>query len=183
MLYLDDHPDTFAAVALSSPMIDINTGAFPEAAAFSIAGGDCSRGSGKSYAAGQGPFNPNLAFDDADNDVTRSRARFDTKMQMFRDHPELQPGGASYRWLCETLEATSYMQTLGKYSQVPTLMFQAGNEKVVGNGGEDRYCDEASRCQKVVYPDGYHENFMERDAIRNDALVKTMRFFRHFGAP
>jgi lysophospholipase len=181
VLYLDEHPDTFAAAALSSPMIEINAGAFPESLAQTIADGDCSRSSGKSYAPGQGPFNPNLRFTDADNDVTRSQPRFESKMEMFRSHPELQPGGASYRWICEAFAATSYMQTLGKYSRVPTLVFQAGNEKVVGNDGEDRYCDEASRCQKVVYPDGYHENFNERDAIRNDALTKAMRFFRHFG--
>jgi lysophospholipase len=180
LLYLDDHPDAVSAAALSAPMIQINTSPFPESIAQTVADGGCSRGSGKSYAPGQGPFNPSLRFEDNDNDVTRSRTRFDLKMGMFRSHPELAPGGASYRWICEALSATSYLQTLGEYSQVPILMFQAGNDQVVVNSGEDRYCDEASRCQKKIFADAYHEIFMERDFIRNEALAEALRFFGHF---
>lgn len=181
LLYLDEHPEVWSAVALSAPMLELDTGAFPEAAALSIASGVCSRGSGKSFAAGQTGFNANLAFDDADNTVTHSRARFDLKMATLREHPELALGGVSYRWLCEALQATSLVQTLGKYSNVPTLLFQAGSDKLVRPGGQNRYCNEAARCQKVVYGDSYHEVLMERDAIRNDALTKAIKFYRAWG--
>ena len=181
LLYLDEHPDVFGAVALSAPMLELDTGAFPESAALSIASGVCSRGSGKSFAAGQTRFDPDIGFDDPGNVVTHSRIRYDLKMAALREHPELALGGASYRWLCEALQATSLVQTLGMYSNVPTLLFQAGSDTLVQADGQDRYCDEAARCQKVVYGDSYHEVLMERDAVRNDALTKTIKFFRAWG--
>jgi lysophospholipase len=162
-------------------MLELDTGAFPEAAALTIASGVCSRGSGKSFAVGQTHFDPTLTFEDPDNVVTHSRARFDLKMATLRAHPELALGGVSYRWLCEALQATSFVQTLGKYSNVPMLLFQAGSDTLVEPGAQNRYCDEAARCQMVAYDGSYHEVLMERDAIRNDALTKAIRFYRAWG--
>jgi alpha-beta hydrolase superfamily lysophospholipase len=89
-----DNPGLFRAVTLSSPMLGINTGAFPESVAQEISDTDCEASSGMSFAIGQTDFDPNAQFTDASNDVTRSQARFDVKMQMYRDNPTLQLGHA-----------------------------------------------------------------------------------------
>jgi lysophospholipase len=111
--------------------------------------------------------------------------RFDLKMQMFREHPDLQLGGVSYRWLCETLTATSRLQTLalGGRSQDPILMLQADLDTLVKPAGQEHFCTEASRCQLLFMPGSWHEIFMETDAIRNEALSRAIRFFSAFPRP
>ena len=178
LLYMDAHPGTFAAAVFSAPMVEIDTGAFPESAALTVAGGACSRGGGKTYAAGQEPFDLAQPFEE--NDVTHSLVRFDLKMSMYREHPELRIGGASYRWLCEALLATSRLQTLGARSQDPVLLLEAGLDSIVRPRGGDRFCAAAPRCQKVTFPDAYHEILMERDEIRNEALARAIRFYDAF---
>jgi lysophospholipase len=180
--FVFENPDMFRAVALSSPMLGINTGAFPEAVAQELSDGVCTHTSqAMIFAIGQGDYDPTVQFTDTkNNDVTRSLARFNIKMQMFADNPSLQLGGVSYRWLCESLGQTQHLETLGTYSYTPTLLFQAGNDDIVTLPAEDKYCNDASACQPVKYADSYHEVLSERDSIRNDALAKTVRFFNHF---
>jgi lysophospholipase len=180
-LYIEEHPTVFEAVALSSPMLEINYGGFLlKTAASELPTLFCGVGDGKGYGLLQHDFDPGIRFEDAGNDVTRSRARYDLKMRMFAEHLELRLGGPSNRWLCETFEAGSHLKLLGVESQTPTLLLEAGSDQVVMTGAEDRYCNDASRCQKITYPDAQHEILGERDSIRNDALANTVRFFNHF---
>ena len=179
-MYLYEHPDVFEAVVLSSPMFQINTAPFPAGLAADLSLTDCGFSNGQSYAIGQADFDPNQKFTDAGNDVTRSQARYNVKMQMFADNPTQRLGGVTYHWLCESLTATSHVQTVGSASTTPTLIFKAGNDDIVVTAAADTYCNAASQCQTKTYPDSYHEVLSERDAIRNDALMRTVRFFNHF---
>lgn len=179
-LYLSKHPLVFKAAALSAPMIEINTGAFPEFAAYSITGGICSRGAGDSYGIGQGDFNDDLKFTDVDNDVTQSEPRFDVKMQMYVDHPELKIGGATNQWICDSILATAKMRKLKTAGQTPVLLMQAGDDKIVNLSGQNQYCNQVSTCQSILFPGSYHEILMERDSIRNEAMAKVVRYFNFF---
>jgi len=53
--YLEKYPGDFTAAVLSSPMLQINTGAFPPAVAFALAAAETAAGKGAAYAIGQGP--------------------------------------------------------------------------------------------------------------------------------
>lgn len=179
--FVFENPDMFKAVVLSSPMLGINTAPYPEFVAQNIADPVCQdAGQAMTFAIGQTDFDPTAQFTDPSNDVTRSLARFTVKMEMFNANPTLQLGGVSYRWLCESLGETLHLQTLGTFSNTPTLLFQAGNDDVVTLPAENQYCNDAAACQIQPYSDSYHEVLSERDSIRNDALSKTVRFFNHF---
>ncbi len=177
-LYLDRHPDAVRAAALSAPMFDIDTGAFPGVIAGSISGSACSVGAGTGYAAGQGPYAEEESV--VESEVTHSEARWQAKLDLYRDRPELRLGGATYRWVCESLQAASAVQGLGPYTRTPTLLLQAGADTVVPPGGQDRYCADARRCQVERFEGAFHEVLMETDDIRNVALAHAARFFRHF---
>lgn len=179
-LYLSRHAYVFKAAVLSAPMIEINTGAFPEFAAYSIVGGICSRGDGKSYGIGQGDFDDELKFTDIENDVTHSEPRFDVKMKMYRENPSLKIGGASNRWICESILATAKMRKLTSSGQTPVLLMQAGDDQIVNLPGQNQYCRRVNTCQKIFFPGSYHEILMERDEIRNEAMAKVVRYFNHF---
>lgn len=174
-LYVDKYPADFDAAVLSSPMIELDMGAFPSSIGSSIAYGTCSRGDGKSYAIGQGNFDPNQTF--ANEDATHSQARFDAKMTMYTAHPEVRVGGVSYRWLCESITATAHIRTLHGPDSLPLLIFSAGEDVTVHAAAEADYCDRAPRCQRVNFPTARHEILQETDSIRNRAMAYAVRFF------
>ena len=180
VLYLDEHPTTFTAAALTAPMLEIDTGAFAPTIALTLGASDCNISDGKAFAVGSADYKEEASV--AESTVTHSEARWQLKLQMFRDHPEIKLGGVTYRWLCEALAGSSRAQTLGRYSNVPTLLFQDALDSIVKPGGEDHYCGDAARCQIDKVPDSFHEVLMEGDVIRNLALSKTVRYFNYWGS-
>jgi lysophospholipase len=181
VLYVDAHPDAVRAVALSAPMIEIDTGAFPGAVAFTLAATDCSVSDGTRYAIGSGDFMEETDF--TANRVTHSEARWRWYGQLLRDHPELRLGGVTYRWVCEALTATSRAERAGRFSNVPTLILQAGDDRIVKPGGQERYCADAARCQLHRFAEARHEVLQERDDLRNQALSYAFRFFQRWERP
>ena len=177
-LYIHAHPADVTAAVLSSPMYEIDPGSYSASVAASIAYGACSRGSGASFAIGEHNFDVNQTF--AKEDATHSEPRFDVKMLVYRQHPELQIGGVSWRWLCESFTASAHIRTQGRHSPVPMLIFQAGQDVTVKVAAQNRYCDDAPLCQLVRYPSAHHEILMETDDIRNTALMRAVRYFDHF---
>lgn len=175
LLTVDAFPDDFAAVVTTSPMLDINTGAFPAPIASSLGAAACGSSDGTAYAIGSGDFKEEADF--AKSTVTQSLARFEWKRQLFADSPELKVGGLTWRWLCESLTASSNAEQLGRYSSTPTLILQAGKDTIVNPGGQQRYCDAAPRCQLERNEGAMHEHFAERDELRNFAVERTLKFF------
>lgn len=175
LLTVDAFPDDFAAVVTSSPMLDINTGGFPAPIASSLGAAACGASDGTAYAIGSGDFKEEADF--SKSTVTQSLARFEWKRQLFADSPELKVGGLTWRWLCESLTASSHAEQLGRYSSTPTLILQAGKDTIVNPGGQQRYCDAAPRCQLERNAESMHEHFAERDELRNFAVERTLKFF------
>jgi lysophospholipase len=177
LMHVYKHPGRFDAVALSSPMIGVDTGAFPAGIAADLAITSCSAGNGEAYAPGQGDYE---AEPFEGNDVSHSKVRYSLKQELYAAHPAIRLGGVSYRWLCEAFTADSHLVELGDESDTPTLILEAGSDDVVLEDSEEHYCDAAPRCQRIVYPSAFHEIFSERDGIRNHALSRLVRFFDHF---
>lgn len=174
-LLVDAHPDDVQALVLSSPMLEINLGAFPPPVAASLADGLCSATDGSGYAIGSGPYNEETDFEN--NSVTHSEPRFKWKVQQLRDDVAIRAGGLTWRWLCQSLTASSRAQGLGRYSSVPTLLFQAGADTIVKPGGQNTYCADAPRCTLSSFEGAKHELLQERDDVRNLALSRAVKFF------
>jgi lysophospholipase len=181
VLYADAHPETLTAMALSSPMLDINTGGFPAPVAASLGLEACSMGDGTAYAIGAGDWVEPTSF--ASDAITTSEPRWTWYRQLLVDNPPLRLGGYTWQWLCEALNGASAAQSVGRFSAVPTLLFQAGKDTVVKPGGQELYCREAPRCQLTRIADGKHELLVETDALRNQVLEQTLKFFAARSAP
>lgn len=175
VLFADEHPELVRAMVLSSPMLEINTGAFAPVIASSLGLTACSASDGTGYAIGSGDYKPEQDFDKST--VSSSRERWQWKVDQLESHPELRLGGVTWRWLCESLGATSRAQALGPYSTVPTLLLQATDDTIVKPASQERYCREAARCQLSVMEGARHELLQERDELRDAALTQTMAFF------
>jgi lysophospholipase len=173
LLAVDAYPDDFVAVVASAPMLEISTGSFPAPIASTLAASACGATDGTAYAVGSTDFTQET--DLSKSSVTLSAARFEWKRVLYDESPELRIGGLTWRWLCESLTASSAAEQLGRFSSTPTLILQAANDRIVKPGGQNRYCAQAPRCQ-LTRIDGLHEHFAERDEFRNVAIERTLKF-------
>jgi lysophospholipase len=178
VLHAAKHPGTFDAIALSAPMLDISTGAFPAPVAAALSLTSCSTSAGTDYAVGSGDYSKETDFEK--NSVTRSEARWALKIQQIEDFPVIQMGGVTYRFVCESLRACNRAQQSGALNPVPTLLMQAGADTIVLPQAQAKYCAEAPGCQLSRFEGAKHELLMEQDATRNEALSQVVRFFNHF---
>jgi len=180
VLHAAKHPGTFDAIAMSAPMLDIATGAFPAPVASALSLTSCSTSGGTDYAVGSGDYAKETDF--AQNSVTHSQARWALKIQQIEDTPSIQLGGVTYHFVCESLRACNRAQQTGPLNPVPTLLLQAGGDTIVLPQAQVKYCAEAPGCQLSRFEGAKHELLMESDATRNEALAQVVRFFNHFAA-
>ena len=174
-LLVDEHPGDVEALVLSSPMLDINLGAFPPPVAASLAGGICDSTDGTGYAIGSGPYEKETDF--LHNGVTHSEPRWAWKLQQLDDDETIRLGGITWRWLCQALIGSSKAQQSGRFSSTPTLLFQAGDDTIINRPGQERYCADAPRCTFIRVEGAKHELLQERDELRNGVLSRTVKFF------
>jgi lysophospholipase len=174
--YAELYGRDLTGLVLSAPMHQIDTSPFSEAIARLISGAATVAQNGTEYAAGQEPPDPDPTFEE---DVyTHSEARFVAKVRIKELHPELTVAGATYRWVSEALAATATIRADAQHLTLPVLLFQAGDDRIVDNGGQDEVCSKAPHCTKTHLPGAYHEILQERDSVRDVALKAIRELLR-----
>jgi lysophospholipase len=170
-LYMDRNPGIIEKAVLVAPMLEINTSPYPSKIAYLYSKFLNSIGKGEEYAPGRGPYDFNSRFET--NLLTNSQVRFDAGRYLFSTWPELTIGGPTVRWVYSSLRATKKSDQLNV--STPVLMLQAGEDKIVKPGRQNKFCAKNS-CSKILFPTAKHEILMERDRIRNEAL-RQIRLF------
>jgi lysophospholipase len=174
-LYLARNPAQFDRAALSSPMLDVDTGKTPKLIRFATAGSALIAGRGKKFARGQGGYDPEARFED--NRKTGSQTRFMKMKELIANHPETALGGVSNGWIVESILATWKLDTISKKLHTPVLVLQAGQDPKVLRRAQNRFCARTRQCRKLVLRDSFHDILMERDPIRDAALTEILDFF------
>ena len=64
----------------------------------------------------------------------------------------------------------------------PVLLFSGGQDTIVLNGAQAEFCDQVNashpgRCEPWLLPESRHALLVEKDASRNSALDRMLRFF------
>lgn len=184
--YLQDYPDSIQAAVLSSPMLGFNDGGMPEIIA-------------KTLIKTTAQFN--LWFDDTPwyffgqndyaqkdftgNSLMHSPLRFRLFNQIYHENPELQLGGVTITWLTESLAALETLFAKIDKITTPTLVIQAGADKVVSNQAQNDFCQQLHQVQPQSCPTGkplviegaYHELFFESDVYRQQTLTAVIAWF------
>jgi len=174
-LYAEQHPADLSGLVVSSPMMQIDTGKYNEAAAYLLTAGLTVVGKGQEYAPGFKPSNPaEEVFETALE--TSSRPRWEMWRDLRLERPELVLGGQTNRFCKESLEATWQVQVEAGKLTVPMLLLQSGNDSYVKPAGQDRVCRRAARCEKIRIEEGRHELLMDRDVVRDRAMDAIERF-------
>ncbi|MFP2769144.1 alpha/beta fold hydrolase [Oceanisphaera sp. KMM 10153] len=181
-LWLSETQVRLQAATLSSPMMGIYLGPMPRWLVDGLLGaldtGCHWLGREGCYAPGQGGGYMEVPF--KDNDLTHSEVRYRLFRDLYRQKPELQLGGASLHWLQQSLEAGDNAIARASRITTPLLVLQAGNDVVVDNRAQNRFCQALAHCQggaPKVIKKASHELFIERDRQRQQALEAALAFF------
>lgn len=168
--YLAKNPEVFKKAVLVAPMLQINTAPYPETIARYYAKLLVGIGKGSQYAPGQLPY-ARLPF--VTNPTTNSEARYEAETFLLETYPEFQMGGATSRWVHESLKATRFTDRLA--IKTPVILLQAGKDVIVEPGRQNKFC-KASFCTLRHFPDSKHEILMEKDSIRDEAFKEISSF-------
>ena len=173
--FLEKYTQYFDAAILSAPMHEINSGKIPPFFAKMLAHGASITSLANKYVAGQGPYEDPYDFA---NGNTTSEARYARSWQIRQDNEAYQMGGSSYKWLSECFYATEKMTSYSEARKVkiPVLLFQAGKDTLVEDGGQNKFVRYAKNCKLVRYAYGKHELWNENDEILRDYLNKVFNF-------
>ncbi|WP_042063574.1 alpha/beta fold hydrolase [Aeromonas allosaccharophila] len=180
--YLERWPDDIKAAVLSSPMMGINLGGLPKwlakglAATLGTVGGWIGE---PPYGPGQGPYQDD-GF--ADNGLTHSHSRYQAFRQLYEQYPQIKLGGATAHWIYQGITGADAAIAEAGAIKTPLLVLQAGDDKIVDNTAQDRFCSLA-KCEggKPLRIEGaWHELLMETDDKRQPALTAMADFFARF---
>jgi lysophospholipase len=167
--YLANHPHVFQKAILVAPMLQINTKPYKEEVGRLLANTLTGIGLGTTYAPGRGPYRPDEDTFEK-NEVTSSQARFAMTKNLFLENPEMILGGPTTRWVRESLQATKNIDELATRISTPINLLQAQKDLIVELPRQNAFCQKATSCTLIGFPEARHEILMESDPIRDEAL-------------
>ncbi len=168
LLYELRYPGSFSGIAMSAPMLGFSTAPWPFFLVPPLLSVYEMLGLERSYVVGGGKFK--LEPYSPDNNLTSDEAHYTRNYQMMLDYPQLQLGAPTCAWVKESLTAIKEIKDGAEKFKLPLLVLQAGDDRVVNNCAEERFCRKVGEnCRLVVVPESQHEILMEKPVIRENA--------------
>jgi lysophospholipase len=189
--YLQDFPNKIEAAVLSSPMLGFNSGSIPKFIAESVlkVSAKLNKWFDKTpwYFLGHKGFS-HSAF--SENILMHSSARYQLFTELYKATPEIQLGGVTVHWITESQKALEIIFNNIDKITTPTLVLQAGQDKIIENQAQDDFCRQLHQIHPHSCPNGeplvvsgaYHELFFESDTYREQALSSALQWFEHHPA-
>ena len=196
--YIEQYPNDFDGAVLSSPMMELLTthpSKVPETIAYPLAKFLTNIGLGKAYALDM--EEPEVLIDHTSKEkfeaefLTKSWKRWTVYNEVIEQNQHLIAGGPGATWGItnrfgkEAYEASFKARSAEEAANIviPVLMFQSGDDWIVGEKGQNTFVDNAVNApyfETVIFEDAYHEAYMERDEIRDELVTRTKAFFDTF---
>ncbi len=176
-LFLQTYSNYFDAAILNCPMMEINTGKYPQKLSKIIVKGACIIGKDKSYILGHGPFEPTPNIESSG---TSCKNRYESYFNKQLQYRQYQTSGASYRWLNEAFKAAESVikkENIEKI-KIPILLFQVQNDAFVCEGGQNIFASHCNDCKLVIKENAKHELYIEKDEILNPYMEEVIEFYK-----
>jgi lysophospholipase len=173
------HPPIDAAV-LVAPMLRINSGPVPPAAAQWLASTASLFGWG-GQPAWQRSLIPEPAGSMRQSILTGCAERYDDELWWWEKHPSFNLGVPSWGWLKAAFQSCAAL-TPARLAEVeaPVLLIATDRDRLVSAEAIRRAAGELRRSELVMYDDSAHELLRERDEVRLRALEAIDAFLdRH----
>jgi lysophospholipase len=183
-LLLHQRPDLIDGAILSAPMHAVELKGVPRFMALLLAQVANGLGFGTSYAFGQiGPRKPEFN----ESVGTSSRPRWELYANIYGSPEEwpLALGGASFRWLRESVRTSILIDDDAWASQIktPILLFQAEHDTYVSPDAQNAFCSRAPHCQKIFVPGTRHEIYREQETARASYMNSIRQFLNERTRP
>lgn len=130
-------------------------------------------GQGERYVFGKGPYKP---ADLDHNELSTSQARIAWMNQVNQTHPHLHLGGPTFRWVHLGLNAIKRLPSVIPRIEIPVLILQAENEKIVENKNLAKLTALFPKAQREIVPNAKHEILFERDDTRVPVMMNIKLF-------
>lgn len=174
--YLHDFPDAVTAAVVTAPMIDMTTRRFPPGLARVVVElGMLSRLAHR-YIPGMNDYDPSQDLFDG-NENTSDRDRFERRVRLLSENPELVLGGVTFGWLDAAFRSIALLRKPEYLRDIttPLLVFAAMDDRVVNISAIEHAARDLPNCQLVHLHGSRHEVMHESDRVRDE-------FWRHVDA-
>ncbi len=152
LLALAQGEKRFAGACLSAPMLGLQTGKVPTAAAVALTRLSLSVGQGSRYARND----PGKPFDDSfeGNALTHDRQRFERHRAQIRANPDLALGGPTWGWLDFAFKAMAFLTRPERLRDVtiPVEIVSAGAEAIVDNTAQAAAARNLTQGRLITVP-------------------------------
>ncbi|MGI9353986.1 MAG: alpha/beta fold hydrolase [Rhizobiaceae bacterium] len=167
------------AYFLLTPMVKIETGAFPYNVARAIATFYSLSGLGEAFAPGQTPFVPGK-----EKLGTASPCMDNAKTAQIRDalyirNEKYRVSGTTNQWVRRTMNSTDEISSPGFLERIdkPFFVVTAGDDKWVSTPAATQMCEALGSCEAAHYPESRHCIDREKPETTRDILDKAKAFF------
>ncbi|SMY17523.1 alpha/beta fold hydrolase [Photobacterium aquimaris] len=127
------------------------------------------------YAPGQRCYYPKPFVN---NPLTHSEIRFQWFKDLYQQYPQIRLGGASNRWVWQSIAAARACIDEASNITTPTLVLQGSADHIVDNQAHARFCQQIpTKSRLVTITDARHELLFESDQYRNIALTEICNHF------
>lgn len=201
--YLHDHnqpdekgnPGPITSAMLTSPMLDISTGALPKPLARQMAKFAKASGSLDKFIPGGSGFHmplpgeaddkgkkqiqtTSIDLNPATSNLTSDPERIGVMATWMLRKPEIALGDPTYGWVYHTMNSVDVLnqEDYLKAITTPVLMEISGTDRVVVPAASQRAAGLLPNCTRLDIPDAKHEIWMERDALRQQWLTAVDDF-------
>lgn len=163
-LYLERHPETFAAASLCAPMIAPNTSGVPVFAASAICGAAGLLGRGKHH-----PFfmKPWSGPEDFKTSCAADPVRFAWYDAVKTAREDFRNSVPTYRWTQESLRVTKKILAPGAPEKIacPVLLSSAEHDYSVMPDPQKRFIDRVPKGRQLFVPGSRHEIFRSKNEV------------------
>lgn len=162
-LFLEKYPQYFKKAILSSPLMQMNFGSFPDAAVSLLMGVSHLLRWGNNYVPGEHGFEE---INEYETSSAKSKARYDEMFESRMTDKNYRTFGGTYCWVWATLRGIKRLQKDAAKVKIPVLLFQAGQDSMVRPAGQNRFAKEAADVKLIRYEDSKHEVYNATEDIR-----------------
>jgi len=174
VLYMEQHPGTFRAGVLCSPLFDVAVGPIPGFVTRTLARLLDRPGRREQYGPGQRDIE---RPDFPNNKISSSYPRWSLwEEQIIPNTEAIQFGGVTNHWLRESLMAGQRAVREAGKIKVPLLLLQAQQDSIVKLGAQNRFCRRAPGCTKLPIQGAKHEILIEEEKTRAEAIARIKGF-------
>lgn len=156
--YIEQYPKDFDGAILSSPMIKMQTGKYPQVFAKLIADFHKICGKSEKYAAGEKGFEAKPSYETSS---CVSKARYTYFFEKRINNKHYQTWGASYAWVSAAIKGCAKLRKKRERSKIciPLLIVMAENDHLVELKAIKEFAKGINRCKLLVVEAAKHEVF------------------------